>query len=64
MRIKEILGCRIVGSQHESDGFSTEIEITFATSYGPFKQNIVLFQDTESMAEKKFHVLAREVAHD
>ncbi len=60
MRIKEILACRVVDQTQTQQGVETIIELDFLAAGETHIQKIFIFQDNNSIAERKFELHIRD----
>ncbi|KKL07488.1 hypothetical protein LCGC14_2585560 [marine sediment metagenome] len=60
MKIKDILACRLVEQVQTSQGVETIIELDFLAAGETHTQKIFIFQDNQSIVERKFELHIRE----
>ena len=60
MRIKEILACRVVDQTQTQQGVETIIELDFLAAGETHTQKIFIFQDKQSIVERKFELHIRD----
>ena len=60
MKIREILACRLVDQTQTLQGVETIIELDFLAAGATQTQKIFIYQDQQSIADKKFELHVRE----
>ena len=60
MKIREILACRLVDQTQTLQGVETIVELDFLAAGATQTQKIFIFQDQQSIADKKFELHVRE----
>jgi len=60
MRIKEVLACRLVEQAQTQQGVETIIELDFLAAGETHTRKVFIFQDNDSIVEKKFELHIRD----
>ena len=60
MKIREILACRLVDQTQTLQGVETIVELDFLAAGATHTQKIFIYQDQQSIADKKFELHVRE----
>ncbi len=61
MRLREGLNITVTEQKLETDGYVSEVELVFTTSYGEQSQKIMCFQSHEDIQKKLFKLYIREI---
>jgi len=60
VKIREILACRLVDQTQTLQGVETIVELDFLAAGATQTQKIFIYQDQQSIADKKFELHVRE----